>query len=222
MNASFPAGAAAATPPLAVARALELRHGSHVAVRPSDFTLPARRLIAVIGPNGSGKSTLLTALAGLSDPASGALEVLGENPRRRSQRTSFVMQSIGVPQGVPVTVRDVVGMGRYPTLGWFRRFRKEDRDIVGAAMERMQVADLARRHLDQLSGGQRQRAYVAQGLAQGGGRAQRGRGAQSGQLLVVAADALHCPAPGVHGVGGVLHQHALVVRGPFSEGRSPR
>ena len=166
MNASFPAGAAATPPPLAVARALELRHGSHVAVRPSDFTLPARRLIAVIGPNGSGKSTLLTALAGLSDPASGALEVLGENPRRRSQRTSFVMQSIGVPQGVPVTVRDVVGMGRYPTLGWFRRFRKQDRDIVRAAMERMQVADLARRHLDQLSGGQRQRAYVAQGLAQ--------------------------------------------------------
>ena len=60
MNASFPAGAAATPPPLAVARALELRHGSHVAVRPSDFTLPARRLIAVIGPNGSGKSTLLT------------------------------------------------------------------------------------------------------------------------------------------------------------------
>ena len=132
MNASFPADSAAAPPPLAVARALELRHGSHVAVRPSDFTLPARRLIAVIGPNGSGKSTLLTALAGLSDPASGALEVLGEDPRRRSQRTSFVMQSIGVPQGVPVTVRDVVGMGRYPTLGWFRRFRREDRDIVRA------------------------------------------------------------------------------------------
>ncbi|WP_285327494.1 ATP-binding cassette domain-containing protein, partial [Staphylococcus lugdunensis] len=56
-----------------------------------DLTLTAPR-VAVIGENGSGKSTLLTALAGLSDPASGALEVLGEDPRRRSQRTSFVMQ----------------------------------------------------------------------------------------------------------------------------------
>ena len=77
MNASFPAGAAAATPPLAVARALELRHGSHVAVRHSDFTLPARRLIAVIGPNGSGKTTLMRMVNRLVEPTAGIVRIDG-------------------------------------------------------------------------------------------------------------------------------------------------
>ena len=76
------------------------------------------------------------------------------------------MQTLQYPQGVPLTVRDVVSMGRYPRLGWFGRPRAQDRAAVEAAMERMRVADLATRHLDQLSGGQRQRVYVAQGLAQ--------------------------------------------------------
>ncbi|UBH24262.1 metal ABC transporter ATP-binding protein [Micrococcus porci] len=151
---------------LAEARGLELRRAAHVAVAPSDLTLPAGVLVAVIGPNGSGKSTLLHALAGTLEPAAGSLTVRGESPSRHARRTAFVMQTIPVPQGVPLTVRDVVRMGRYPRVGWFGRFGAADREAVDAAMERMSVTDLARRHLDELSGGQRQRVYVAQALAQ--------------------------------------------------------
>lgn len=164
---SRPADVAPAAPaPLAVAEGLTLRHGDHLAVAASSFTLPAGRVVAVIGPNGSGKSTLLQALAGVLDPAAGRLEVGGESPARHGRLTSFVMQSLQFPQGVPLTVRDVVTMGRYTTAGWFRRLRAADRAAVDAAMERVRVTDLADRHLDQLSGGQRQRVYVAQGLAQ--------------------------------------------------------
>ncbi|CAM3679319.1 ABC transporter ATP-binding protein [Micrococcus flavus] len=152
--------------PLAEARGLELRRGTHLAVAASDLTLPAGRLVAVIGPNGSGKSTLLHALAGTLPPSAGTLTVRGESPARHARRTAFVMQTVEVPRGVPLTVRDVVTMGRYPSTGWFRRMRAADRAAVQAAMDRMDVTDLAGRHLDELSGGQRQRAYVAQGIAQ--------------------------------------------------------
>ncbi len=151
---------------LAEAAGLELRHGEHLAVEASSFTVPAGCVVAVIGPNGSGKSTLLAALAGVLEPAAGTVHVLGEPAAERARRTAFVMQSLQFPQGVPLTVRDVVTMGRYPSLGWFGRLRAADRAAVDAAMERMRVTDLAARHLDQLSGGQRQRVYVAQGLAQ--------------------------------------------------------
>lgn len=151
---------------LAEARGLELRRGTHLAVAASDLTLPAGRLVAVIGPNGSGKSTLLHALAGTLAPSAGTLTVRGESPERHARRTAFVMQTVEVPRGVPLTARDVVTMGRYPSTGWFRRMRPVDRAAVQAAMDRMGVADLAGRHLDELSGGQRQRAYVAQGIAQ--------------------------------------------------------
>lgn len=151
---------------LAQADGLELRHGEHLAVAASSFTLPAGGVVAVIGPNGSGKSTLLQALAGVLTPSAGTVRVLGESAAERSRRTAFVMQTLQHPQGVPLTVRDVVTMGRYPSLGWFGRLRAADRAAVDAAMERMRVTDLAGRHLDQLSGGQRQRVYVAQGLAQ--------------------------------------------------------
>ncbi|MDY6055641.1 ABC transporter ATP-binding protein [Micrococcus sp.] len=151
---------------LVEARGLELRHGTHVAVTASDLTVPAGVLVAVIGPNGSGKSTLLQALAGVLRPSDGTLRVLGERPERRARRTAFVMQTPAPPQGVPITVRDVVTMGRYAARGWFGRLRAADRAAVDAAMERMDVVHLARRHLDELSGGQRQRVHVAQGVAQ--------------------------------------------------------
>lgn len=146
---------------------LVLRHGDHLAVRRSSFRVPRGTVTAVIGPNGSGKSTLLKAMAGVLAPSSGTLRVFGAPVEQTRQKVSFVMQSVVYPEGTPMTVRDVVRMGRYPSTGWFRPFRREDRQAVREAMEQMNVADLAHRHLDELSGGQRQRVYVAQGIAQG-------------------------------------------------------
>ena len=145
---------------------LVLRHGDHLAVGRSDLTLPSGCVVAVIGPNGSGKSTLLQALAGVLHPAAGVVRVRGEHARRHARRVAFVMQSVPAPEGVPMTVNDVVTMGRYASRGWFAPLRSRDRRIVAEAMERMEIADLSRRHLCELSGGQRQRVHVAQGLAQ--------------------------------------------------------
>ncbi len=151
---------------VADARGLTLAYGSHVALRDSTFEVPHRAVTAVIGPNGSGKSTILNAIAGLMEPREGTLTVLGGSPAAARGRVSYVMQTMAVPEGVPLTVREVVSMGRYPQMGWFRPLGKADRERVEWAMERLDVADLARRHLGELSGGQRQRVYVAQGIAQ--------------------------------------------------------
>lgn len=152
--------------PLAVAQDLVLRYERHLAVDRSSFELPAGAVTAIIGPNGSGKSTLLHALAGLHEVSGGSLQVLGTEPARAARKIAYVMQHVAVPEGVPVTVREVVSMGRYPVLGWWRRPGRQDRDKVASALAALGIEDLARRHLGELSGGQRQRVYVAQALAQ--------------------------------------------------------
>lgn len=152
--------------PVADGQGVILAYGSHVAVTASSFTLPQGGVSAIIGPNGSGKSTLLHALAGAIELRAGRLTVMGEEPSHSSRRISYVMQSVLFPDGIPLTVREVVAMGRYSTLGWLRRFTRADRERVEWAMDRLQVTDLADRHLGELSGGQRQRVYVAQGIAQ--------------------------------------------------------
>lgn len=147
-------------------RDVVLTRGSTVALRASDFTIPAGRITAIIGPNGSGKSTLLHAIAGLLPVTSGTLNVLGATPKLSQPSVSYVLQYTTVPAGTPLTVAEAVMMGRYPLLGVLGRPSRADRERVQAAMERLQVTDLARRHLTELSGGQRQRVYVAQGIAQ--------------------------------------------------------
>lgn len=152
--------------PLAVAEDIVLAYGQHVATASSSFTLQQGDVVAIIGPNGSGKSTLLHAIAGLMPPRAGRLRVLGAKPALGWRKVAYVMQAVEVPAGIPLTVREVVAMGRYSTLGWFRPFRRHDRQRVQQAMEALAITDLAHRHLSELSGGQRQRVYVAQALAQ--------------------------------------------------------
>ena len=135
-----------------------------MAIADADLELPAGGVTAVIGPNGSGKSTLLRALSGLHEPSSGSLTVCGAAPGRHE--VAHVLQTHVVNATLPVTVREVVRMGRFRRRGPFRRLTAEDHAAVDRAMARMEVSDLADRHLDELSGGQRQRVYLAQGLAQ--------------------------------------------------------
>ncbi len=147
-----------------VARDLVLAYGDTVAVGRSSFEVPAGRVTAVIGPNGSGKSTLLNAIAGLVAPRAGTLEV----PARAggAHRIAYVLQTTKVNDALPVTVGEVVAMGRYAAGAAYRRLDARDKAAVAAAMERTGIAGLAGRHLSELSGGQRQRVFVAQGLAQ--------------------------------------------------------
>lgn len=135
------------------------------ALASSSFQLPLGAVTAVIGPNGSGKSTLLNLLAGLLRPIAGTLEVLG-SAERVTDQISYVLQATNVNETLPISVRDVVTMGRYATRGLVGRLSGDDRAAVQRAMDSLGIADLARRSLHQLSGGQRQRVFVAQGLAQ--------------------------------------------------------
>jgi len=151
---------------LAEATDVVLRYGQHTALARSSFTIPLGGVTAVIGPNGSGKSTLLSAVAGLVPVAEGRLRVFGGGPRGARSEISYVLQSTVVPATTPITVRETVGMGRYPHVGLFHRFDRVDRERVEESMRHMRIEDLAGRHLHELSGGQRQRVYVAQGLAQ--------------------------------------------------------
>jgi len=149
-----------------VGRDVVLTRGSRVALSASDFTIPGGCITAIIGPNGSGKSTLLHAIAGLIPVTSGNLTVLGATPEISQPKISYVLQYTTIPAGTPLTVAEAVGMGRYPSLGFLGRPTKDDKAKVTAAMERLDIADLSKRHLTELSGGQRQRVYVAQGIAQ--------------------------------------------------------
>jgi manganese transport system ATP-binding protein len=152
-------------PAAVAARDLSLAYGSRVALGSSSFEIPRGGITAVIGPNGSGKSTLLGAIAGLIEPASGSIDVHTVDGGGR-RRISYVLQSTKVNETLPVTVREVVAMGRYANDRARGRLGPQDRAAVDDAMRRMGITHLGGMHLRELSGGQRQRVLVAQGLAQ--------------------------------------------------------
>lgn len=159
------AGVMTPAPAAVHARDLTMAYGDHLAVRAATFELPVGAVTAIIGPNGSGKTTLLRAISGLETPVSGSLQVDGGMAATRAA-AAFVMQANQVNDALPVTVAEVVRMGRYPRHGLMGRLRAADHEAVDDALARMEIVDLADRHLRELSGGQRQRAFVAQGLAQ--------------------------------------------------------
>lgn len=154
-------------------QATGLRHRYRGTPRPAldgvALDVAAGEFFAVIGPNGSGKSTLLKTLLGVIRPDAGAVRFgglpLGEWSRRSlAERIGVVHQ--GEEAVFPVTVRELVAMGRYPHLGAWRRESAADRRAVEEAMARCDVADLADRPVSTLSGGEKQRARLARALAQ--------------------------------------------------------
>jgi len=150
----------------AIGNDLEAAIDGNLALAASSFQLPSGAITAVIGPNGSGKSTLLNLLAGLLRPTAGTLEVLGRPSGSSTDHIAYVLQATNVNDTLPISVREVVTMGRYSSRGLVGRLSADDRAAVQTAMDALGIADLARRSLHELSGGQRQRVFVAQGLAQ--------------------------------------------------------
>jgi iron complex transport system ATP-binding protein len=151
------------------ARGLSLGYGAHEVVRGLDLDLPAGRITAIVGPNACGKSTLLRGLARLLPPRSGGVTLDGTP--LDSMRTIEIARVLGLLPQTPVapdgiSVGDLVGRGRYPHQGWFRRWNAGDERAVAEALERTGTADLVDRQLSELSGGQRQRVWVAMVLAQ--------------------------------------------------------
>jgi manganese transport system ATP-binding protein len=147
-------------------RGVVLGYGARAALRDVDLAVPAGTTTALVGPNGSGKSTLLGAIAGLVPLRAGTLTVGGRPPAAARTRVAYVLQTGSADEVLPVTVREVVSMARFAGRGLLGRLRAEDRRAVADALDRLEITDLADRHLRELSGGQRQRVLVAQGLAQ--------------------------------------------------------
>ncbi len=154
-----------ATAPAVRMRSVTSGYDGQAAIEDVSLDIGVGSLVAVLGPNGGGKSTVLKVVAGLLPPWSGTVEVLGAAPGREARRVAYVPQAELVDWAFPVTVWDVVMMGRYPKLGILRRPGQADRDAVHEALHAVGMADHARTQIGSLSGGQRRRAFLARALA---------------------------------------------------------
>ena len=140
-------------------------YGARVALADLDLEVLPGALLAVIGPNGAGKSTLLKLIAGLLDPVAGRIDVLGAPPRARARDVAYVPQAEAVDWEFPVTVGEVVMMGRYARLGIGRRPGAADRHAVANALATVGMSGERERQIGGLSGGQRRRVFLARAIA---------------------------------------------------------
>jgi ABC-type Mn2+/Zn2+ transport system ATPase subunit len=129
------------------------------------FTVAPGSFTALIGPNGAGKSTLLRILLGLLRPTRGRVEIFGAPAGDRGRPIGYVPQRVRLPAGFPLTVAEVVLMGRYGRLGLLRRPGPTDRARAADALAQVGGTDLAPRRFSDLSGGQQQRVLIARALA---------------------------------------------------------
>jgi manganese transport system ATP-binding protein len=150
---------------------LTVRYGEVVALDRVSLEVQPGRVTGLIGMNGSGKSTLFKTIIGRIRPTHGVVRLGAATPgaARKGGMLGYVPQSEDVDWAFPVSVRDVVMMGRYGHLGPTRRPKPGDRAAVDEALERVELQDLADRQIGALSGGQRKRAFVARGIAQDAG-----------------------------------------------------
>jgi manganese/zinc/iron transport system ATP- binding protein len=153
------------------APAIELRdttvaYGAHVVLDHLTLTLPSAQIIGLIGPNGAGKTTLLKAIVGANRLLSGTIRVLGQPVQSVRQRVAYVPQRRDVDWSFPLSVLDVVLMGRYGRLGLWRRPGKRDREIALHALEQVRLSKRRDCQIGELSGGQQQRVFLARALAQ--------------------------------------------------------
>jgi ABC-type Mn2+/Zn2+ transport system ATPase subunit len=144
---------------------LTVAYGGKTALENLSFHVVQGERMAVVGPNGAGKSTLLRAVAGLVPFSLGKVTVYGHAPGGHIC-ISYVPQRSGVDWSFPVSVFDVVMMGRTRKIGLFRWPGRKDREHVRQCLELVGMADLAGRQIGKLSGGQQQRVFIAQALAQ--------------------------------------------------------
>jgi len=134
----------------------------------SDVTMavPHGAQVAIVGPNGAGKSTLFKAIVGLLPLSAGSVLLHGRPPGPQVEPIAYVPQREEIDWSFPVSVREVVMMGRYGRLGWLRRPQPADHEVVTSSLRELDILDLAGRAIGDLSGGQQQRVFLARALAQ--------------------------------------------------------
>ena len=145
-------------------RDLTVVRGGHTALTDVSFEVGPSTLMGVLGPNGAGKSTLFGAIAGALPVTQGTVTLQGA--AAQSGGLAYVPQRDSINWAFPATVLDVVTMGRFRNVGWFRQPSKRDRDLVRLCLERVDLWDQRSALVTELSGGQRQRVFIARALAQ--------------------------------------------------------
>jgi zinc transport system ATP-binding protein len=139
-------------------------YNGNPALKNVNLMIYPRDFLAVIGPNGGGKTTLIKLMLGLLEPDRGTVRVFGHSPREAAVNIGYVPQDIGFNKSFPISVRDVVLMGRMRGGGGWRRFTRSDRIAAHHALERVEMWQYHKRRIGELSGGQRQRVFMARAL----------------------------------------------------------
>ncbi|MEM7614121.1 MAG: manganese/iron ABC transporter ATP-binding protein [Pseudomonadota bacterium] len=168
--------AARATPQVQTTPGLSIRDVSvtyrngMTALQEATFDIPAGSITALVGVNGAGKSTLFKAIMGFVPVSSGEVHILGEPAAQalKQSKVAYVPQAEEVDWDFPILVEDVVMMGRFGHMGWLRRPKPKDREMVTQALERVGMTAYRTRQIGELSGGQKKRVFLARALAQDG------------------------------------------------------
>lgn len=131
-----------------------------------DLNIPEGKLVGIVGPNGAGKSTLIKACLDLVPRTSGDIRIFGKPYKKQRSLIGYVPQRESVDWDFPVSALDVVAMGLYGRIGWFKRVSRQHKKLAMEALEKVGIGQLADRQISQLSGGQQQRVFLARALAQ--------------------------------------------------------
>ena len=145
---------------------LTVAYQGKIAIENINLKLKRASRTAIVGPNGAGKSTLIKAILSLEKRVTGQVSIEGDDSKKARQKIAYVPQKGDVNWDFPTTVLDVVIMGRYSHMGWFKRPSKEDKDIALNALKAMKMIKFKDRQISQLSGGQRQRVFLARAIAE--------------------------------------------------------
>ncbi len=145
---------------------LEAGYGQMRILHGINLRVARKQSLCLIGPNGAGKSTMIKAVLDLIPKASGRVSIYGKPYKRQRRLVAYVPQRETVDWDFPVHALDVVTMGRYGQIGWCKPVTRAHKDQAMAALERVGMADYARRQISQLSGGQQQRVFLARALVQ--------------------------------------------------------
>ncbi|WP_139367512.1 metal ABC transporter ATP-binding protein [Bacillus alkalicellulosilyticus] len=145
---------------------LSVYYDNFKAIENISFTSEAGNLIGVIGPNGAGKSTMLKAILGLERSIADQVTIFDKPIKKVRKQIAYVPQRNEIDWDFPVLVEDVVMMGRFVHIPWFKRPSNIDKEVVLTSLEKVGMEDFRKKQIGELSGGQQQRVFIARALAQ--------------------------------------------------------
>ncbi|MEY5042041.1 MAG: hypothetical protein RLZZ414_1600 [Bacteroidota bacterium] len=145
---------------------LTVAYQNNVVLQNVNLSIPSGNLVGIIGPNGAGKSTLLNAIMHLIPKIEGEVKIKGESLKTIRKQVAFIPQRDSVDWNFPISVLDLVLMGRYVKLPWYKKITDLDKQQALNCLEKVNMLNFADKHISELSGGEKQRIFIARALAQ--------------------------------------------------------